>query len=329
MTLTNREIKNSDKNSLSRLIGLSQDREVERFYARYTSNLESPLGKIVVVGFLRAMLNICSFSKPKVSNHAQFKPAPSSAQFYDSKLEIQHNLSGLSKYLGEESRLRLKKNLTEFGNGSSLYEALDDCTLPANASQPVNFPGNFFERMELAYDTIVKSAGKKDYDFVIDDIMELKGSSQTREDHNLEIGLNLILGDFFSHKVNIAYVLSDVFGYLLYNFHKNNFIQGLCLSTYIYEAKGVLLMLKILSEKVLGIEATIPDTLVDYTPPRDIWIRPNEVSIDETVSQKLIYLLWKTVRCNFPLLTKNRFPRYCELGPQHLPCAAHDQANNS
>lgn len=87
---------------------------------------------------------------------------------------------------------------------------------------------------------------------------------------------------------------------MLYNFHKNNFIQGLCLSTYIYEAKGVLLMLKILSEKVLGIEATIPDTLVDYTPPKGIWIRPNEVSIDETVSQKLIYLLWKTVRCNFP-----------------------------
>ena len=41
----------NDKGSLNRLLQFSNDREVERFYARYTSNMESPLGKVVVVGF--------------------------------------------------------------------------------------------------------------------------------------------------------------------------------------------------------------------------------------------------------------------------------------
>lgn len=214
------------------------------------------------------------------------------AQFYDSKYEIELNLEGLSYFFKKEKLLKYLNVLRDYNASDSLISVLG---LLGNDDHGSVFPGNEILDMIMAYDKMKD----KSLDFYVEGIkLELERNDECKK------GLQLILGDIFCHKVNLANIISDDFSFLLHNFHKNNFIQGLCLSTYIYEAKGVLLLLKILSEKVLTIEADIIDNIVVYNIPEEAWQDFGSLSLEESVSQKLIYLLWKIIRCNFLVLIK-------------------------
>ena len=109
----------AQNNMLHRILSFSSDCQVERLYAKYTSNMESPLGKIVVVGFLRALLNICNLSKPKYSGSNQ-----GTSQFYDSKFEIQYNLQGLSTFFKEEKLIKYRNLLKDFDSKHTIINKL-------------------------------------------------------------------------------------------------------------------------------------------------------------------------------------------------------------
>ncbi len=64
----------------------------------------------------------------------------------------------------------------------------------------------------------------------------------------------LIFRDLCSSRLNQIYNITSIFVLIHKVFYQNNYIHSLCFGDLIYEAKGVLVMLKIISESLIFYE---------------------------------------------------------------------------
>jgi hypothetical protein len=65
---------------------------------------------------------------------------------------------------------------------------------------------------------------------------------------------NILFRDLCSSRLNQIYNISSIFVLIHKVFYQNNYIHSLCFGDLIYEAKGVLVMLKIISENLIFYE---------------------------------------------------------------------------
>lgn len=231
--------------AVKELVKIGHFADIESWYTAMVIDPTNPLPTVLVVGYLRALLNLVTTARARSSN-------PSTAGF-DCTSELESTYNYMSVYLSDiasakdlyKTKVENKKKLA-VTNFLFFSLALDKHETLPEISESF---------LELKILNAYKQIYSKDRDILPDslskELEELKSQPDATESTKL---IGILTGEVYSHRITSIYFMTHTFRLVHSILKSNNFFQALSLGNYIYDAKGVLVMLKIISEKILQSE---------------------------------------------------------------------------
>ena len=231
--------------SLDQLIRLSQHREIERYYGSVMGDPANPLPTVLVVGYLRALLNLVTTFRAK--NSTGFDCTSELEATYLFMVNFMRDLQDVN----DVYKVKLQNKRQQFPQTFILHSM--------NLDKYETLPELSASFVELKNLTKFKELTLKDLDILPDSLhklLEEQNAQETKNEEEIQ-ALTSVLSEVMTHRIVSIYFMTAAFALLHKLFRLNNYFQALSLGNYIYEAKGILVMLKIIAEKILQNEAPL------------------------------------------------------------------------
>jgi hypothetical protein len=134
---------------------------------------------------------------------------------------------------------------------------------------------------------------------------EIEGA-QTAEKTDGLVSLKSIQNEIITHRVISIYFMIRNLTTIHKILKKNNYLQAVSFGNYIFEAKGILVMLKIISEKLLSTEVQLELNTFDLDAPPSVIKESGPV---EGVVQDILYLFFY-IAYDYPEIVVNFLNEY-------------------
>jgi len=230
---------------------------IEEWYQSLVVDPVSPLPTIIVVGYLRALLNMVTTTRPKQTNTTGF----------DCTSELETNFNYMIIYLRDLSiTAELYKSKVQ-GKKSLNIQKYIYYTLALDKFDSLPEVSSSFAELKIV--DCYKELYLKEKDILPDCLAKELETAQGAETKNEELirTLSGITAEVYTHRISSIYYILRTFAMIHKLLKSNNYFQAMSLGNYIFEAKGILVMLKIISEKILQTTSELQIELVTLQRP--------------------------------------------------------------
>lgn len=222
--------------------------DVEAWFHSIITESSNPLPTVLVVGYLRALLNLVTTTRAKNTN---------GNYGFDCSSELESTYNYMTVYMSDlESTESLYKSKVE-GNTSLQVKSYLFYTMAFDKIETLPEINGLFLEMKLL--NLYKDLYSKDRDILPDslakELEEAKEGPTANVDNAAAAGL--LINEIYSHRISTIGFITRTLSLVHRVLKSNNFFQALSLGNYIYDAKGILVMLKIISEKILQHEGSL------------------------------------------------------------------------
>lgn len=241
------------KETLQKVLKQSKHEDIEKWYASLMSDPANPLPAILVVGYLRALLNLGNTARA------------SNSSGYDCTSELESNFNYCVVYIRD-----FRQTLSHFN------QVIDK-------SKETGVKQFIFKTLQLEeYET--QTEGMHEFveirNYEVYKALYLKGKdlmpeALTKEIEQLEAAeqkntsqietMKCLLNEVYSHRAFSIFFMFRTFALIHSILKDNNFLQAVSLGMYIYDAKGILVILKIIAEKTLQTDDVLERDLFELS----------------------------------------------------------------
>ena len=119
----------------------------------------------------------------------------------------------------------------------------------------------------------------------------------------------LLINEIYSHRISTIGFITRTLSLVHRVLKSNNFFQALSLGNYIYDAKGILVMLKIISEKILQHEGPLNINTFEIEGPRQTHTDGSRLNPIEGIVEDILYLFYH-ITYDYPELVNSSLNEY-------------------
>ena len=241
------------KLSLIQILKNSRHEETEKWYTSLMTDPANPLPAVLVVGYLRALLNLANTARATNSTG------------YDCTSELESNYNYCVNYLRDFKQTLSYFNQVidkskETGIKHFIFQSLQLETYdPTSEGQHEFFEVRAYEVYKSLY-----LKGKELMPEALTKEIETLESAENKTPLLIEVH-KALLNEVYSHRAFSIFFMFRTFALIHSILKDNNFLQAVSLGMYIYDAKGILVILKIISEKILQSDDVLERDLVELS----------------------------------------------------------------
>lgn len=274
--------------------------DVEEWYISMITEPSNPLPTVLVVGYLRALLNLVTTCRAKNAN-ANYG--------YDCTSELESTYNYMNVYKADlkntsalyRNKVEGKKDLV-VQNYLFYTLALDKIDTLPEINQ------SFLEMKLLEY---YKEIYSKDRDLLPDNLSkEIEDSKEgpAANQSNLELA-TILSNEVYTHRTAAIYFITRTLALIHKVLKSNNFFQALSLGTYIYDAKGILVMLKIISEKILLYEGKLQRSMIQVESSDTLHLDESKLNPVEGIVEDILYIFFN-ITIDYPDIVSSSLNEY-------------------
>ena len=305
---------------LERLVAASKHAEVEEYYGSMMADASNPLPTVLVVGYLRALLNLVTTFRAKAGTG------------FDCTLELEATYVYMTVYMRD-----IQENIELYLGSLQAKTAVFPTSFmfsTLNLDKYNSIPELAHAFVEIKKLLKFKELSLRDCDLLPDSLQKILDEQNSKENKDEEAisCLNALLGESMTHRIVTINFMTATFSMLHKIFKANNHFQAVAIGNYIFEAKGILVMLKIIAEKILQSENPLdfgsfsmarPQALAKDNPVR--FEMNHKVCPLESIVEQILYLFYQIIfdnpdivnSCLNDFKAQSVFKKYSKMYPKN------------
>lgn len=274
--------------------------DVEEWFQSIITEASNPLPTVLVVGYLRALLNLVTTTRAKNTN-GNFG--------FDCSSELESTYNYMTVYLSDLDSTEALYKSKVTGNKSLKVKSFLFNTMAFDKMESLPEINNSYLEMKLL--NLYKDLYSKNRDILPDSLSKELEEAKEGPTANIENATitGLLINEIYSHRISTIYFITRTLSLIHRVLRSNNFFQSLSLGNYIYDAKGILVMLKIISEKILQHEGELNKNAMQLDNPSHLPVDENRLNPIEGVVEDILYLFFH-ITYDYPDLVNSSLNEY-------------------